>query len=287
MAPNDDSGGVQRDPNATMVIPNPGQRLRREPEAAPPPPPPRAPDVPGRLPQGLQLKPQSQDNRLLAAASKLITVLSALGNTLSHPNVPQLQQELATEISNFDQDIKHAGVRNEESLTARYILCSAIDEAILDTPWGSESGWGERSLLRVYHNETSGGERFFDLLDQVLARPTEYRELIELFYVLLSLGFRGKYQLDPAGDARLETMRERVFQDLYGGRAAERSLSVGDHGEGAANQTLRSQIPLWVILCLVLALTLVIFVGLRTWMYSGTLGVVDRLDNLYSESVVP
>jgi type VI secretion system protein ImpK len=272
-----------------MVIPNPGQRLRREPVAAPgaPPPPPPAADFGGRLPQSLQAGLKGQSNRILAAAGKLITVLSALGNTLSHPNVPQLQQELASEIGNFDQSLKLAGVRNEESLTARYVLCSAIDEAILDTPWGAECGWGERSLLRVYHNETGGGERFFTLLDQVLAQPNEYRELIELFYVLLSLGFRGKYQLDPAGDARIETLRERVFQDLYGGRVAERALSVNDHGSGTASQSLRSQIPLWVIFCLVLALTLVIFVGLRTWMYSGTLGVVDRLDTIYPEVTTP
>ncbi|MFT7285900.1 MAG: type VI secretion system protein ImpK [Halieaceae bacterium] len=274
-----------RDPNATMLIPNPGRRLRKEAGAPSAPLAPSAPSAPGseRIPQGLQATLGSQENRLLAAANKLITVYGALSNTLSHPNVAQLQQELASEISDFDHNLKQSGVRNEEGLTARYVLCSALDEAILDTPWGAESGWGERSLLRVYHNETSGGERFFDLLDQMLARPSEYRELIELLYVLLNLGFRGKYQLDPSGDARLETLRERVYQDAYGGRTSPRSLSTKDHLSEAASPSLRGQVPLWAVCSVVLALTLMTYAGLRTWMYNGTVGLVDRLDTIQTD----
>lgn len=279
--------GAGRDPNATMIIPNPGGRMRQDPSPASPAGviAQGGTGMAAHLPEGLQVKVAGQSNRILSAANRLITVLSALGNTLSHPNVPQLQQELASEISNLDHALKQLGVRNEEALTARYILCAAIDEAILDTPWGAESGWGGRSLLRVYHNETSGGERFFDLLDQVSARPSEYRELIELFYVLLSLGFRGRYALDPSGDARVETLRERVHQDMQQDIRSERSLSPRDPASDAVQPALRNQIPLWAILSVVAALVLVIYVGLRAWMYSGTLGVVERLDNVYPEGL--
>jgi type VI secretion system protein ImpK len=199
---------------------------------------------------------------------------------MSHPNVAQLQQELATEIGIFDTKLKQAGIRNEEALTARYIICSAIDETVMNTPWGAESGWGQRSLLRVYHNEASGGERFFVLLDQLMARPQEYHDLLELFYVLLFMGFKGKYHLDPAGDARIETLRERLHQDLYGGRPNERALSDTARITSTVRPKLRNQIPLWVVLSVSLALTLLIYTGLRAWMYTGTVDIAESFDQI-------
>ena len=152
----------------------------------------------------------------------------------------------------------------------------------MNTPWGVDSGWGQRSLLRVYHNEASGGERFFVLLDQLMARPQEYRDLLELFYVLLCMGFKGKYHLDPAGDSRIDTMRERLHQDLYGGRAYERSLSDSARVKGTARPSLRNQIPLWVVLSVSLAFTLLVYTGLRAWMYSGSVDIAESFDDIYT-----
>ena len=274
---------LQGDPGATIMIPNPGRRLRPEAAAdagagAPPPPMREAP-----LPSSFITKIKGQANAFLAASNTLIAVLSALSNSLSHPNVAQLQQELTTEIGKLDNQLARAGVRSEEAITARYVLCSAIDEAVMNTPWGADSGWGQRSLLRVYHNETSGGERFFSLLDQLLTRPGEYRDLLELFYVLLCMGFRGKYQLDKAGDAHVETLRERLYQDLYRDRAYDRALSDRALVNQTASQSLRSRIPMWVLVAITLALTLLVYSGLRAWMYSGTVDLVDSFDELYSQ----
>lgn len=273
----------QADPNATILIPNPGRRLR--PEAAPqdsapaqPPPPPSG----AAAVTPIKVHSHGQDNTILAASSTLLTVLSGLSNSLSHPNIAQLQQELATEIGNFDVALKQAGIRNEEALTARYVICAAIDEMVMNTPWGVESGWGQRSLLRVYHNEASGGERFFVLLDQLLSSPNQYRDLLELFYVLLCMGFKGKFHLDAAGDSRVETLRERLHQELYGGRAYERALSTSATTAAVARDGLRNQIPLWVVLSIALALTLLVYTGLRAWMYSSTVEIADDFDDIYS-----
>ncbi len=50
-------------------------------------------------------------------------------------------------------------------LLARYALCTALDEAVLSTPWGSGGDWGKQSLLITVHNEAWGGEKVFQLLD--------------------------------------------------------------------------------------------------------------------------
>ena len=56
-------------------------------------------------------------------------------------------------------------VRQERA--ARYALCATIDDMVLSTPWGSSSSWVQQSLTSVFHNEVIGGDRFFDILDQM------------------------------------------------------------------------------------------------------------------------
>ncbi len=277
-----EGGALPGDSSATIMIPNPGGRLRPEAErgGGGAPPPPAAPAA-QRLPSDFSGEARGQSNPILAASNTLIAVLTALSNSLSHPNIAQLQQELATEISKLDNRLQQRGVSNEEALTARYILCTAIDEAVMNTPWGADSGWGQRSLLRVYHNEASGGERFFTLLDQLMSRPGEYHDLLELFYVLLNMGFKGKYQLDSAGDSRLETLREQLYQALYGQQPYQRALTDTGGITRTAQQKLRHRLPLWIVLSVALAFALLVYTGLRAWMYAGTVDVVESFDKLY------
>ena len=61
-----------------------------------------------------------------------------------------------------------------------YCLCCFIDEVVLNTSWGGNSSWASESLLSSYHNETSGGQYFYTLLDQALNANIDQHQLIEL-----------------------------------------------------------------------------------------------------------
>ena len=63
------------------------------------------------------------------------------------------------------------GVANEIVLAARYVLCAALDEAVLSTPWGAQSEWAQHPLLVALHREAWGGEKFFEMLDRVSTDP--------------------------------------------------------------------------------------------------------------------
>ena len=65
---------------------------------------------------------------------------------------------------------RRAGVPAEDVLAARYALCTVIDEAVLNTPWGAQSDWSGQSLLVTFHRESAGGEKFFQILDRVIRR---------------------------------------------------------------------------------------------------------------------
>jgi type VI secretion system protein ImpK len=133
-------------------------------------------------------------------------------------------------------------------LAARYALCTVLDEAVLNTPWGAQSDWSTQSLLVTFHREAAGGEKFFQILQRVSGEPQRYRSLLELLYVCLALGFEGKYRLDERGAARLADAREALYRRIEGVREeVGPELSPRWKGvEDRRNAVLRF-VPLWVV----------------------------------------
>ena len=78
-----------------------------------------------------------------------------------------------------------------------WILCAAMDEAVLRMDWGRSSGWANDTLLSRIYGRRNGGELFYQLLDQARLQPQAMADFLELQYVLLRLGFTGQYHSKP------------------------------------------------------------------------------------------
>lgn len=218
-------------------------------------------------------------NPLVNAASTLIAVFEKTSQSVRHPDVGGLHRSLVHEMKTFEQKAKEAGVRPEIVLSARYLLCSALDEAVLHTPWGGESAWGQRTLLSVYHGETSGGEKCFLILDRMLQAPAENLHMLELFYTVISLGFEGKYRLIHRGRDQLESLRDDLYRAIRTYRGDfERSLASSWQGLGRGRKTLSHHVPMWVAISVFMAIVLVGYAGFSYWIRTESNPIVDKLD---------
>lgn len=220
-------------------------------------------------------------NPLINAASTLIAVFEKTRSAVSHPDVGGLHQRLVSEIKAFENKAKDAGIKPEIILSSRYALCVVLDEAVLNTPWGSESAWPQRTLLSVFHNETSGGEKFFLILDRMKEQPAENLYILELMYIFLSLGFEGKYKVIHRGREVIEQMRDDLFNIIRRQRGEyERSLSPCWKGLGQTRNSLAEYLPMWVIASIAGAILLLSYSGFRVWLYDSSSPVVDKLDEI-------
>ncbi|WP_445355219.1 type IVB secretion system protein IcmH/DotU [Microbulbifer sp. EKSA008] len=274
-----DSFTPPRAPNAgdrTVLIPTPGAAAAPAPAAA-------------------QVQPQffaSQDapveaqvrnslNPLVSAASKLLGVIIKLRTTMNHANVPDLHKRLTTEIQSFEREAKQLALTPESVLTARYLLCTVVDEVVLTTPWGTASGWSQHSLLSLFHKETFGGEKCFVILQRMLETPASHLELLELFYLCLSLGFQGKYRLVQRGHEQIEQIRDELYRTIEQHKQPmDRDLSPRWQGCVERKSRLIHYIPLWVIMSVVLGLLLATYSGYRWWLYETTTPVADQILDL-------
>jgi type VI secretion system protein ImpK len=131
----------------------------------------------------------------------------------------------------------------EITLTARYLICCLLDELVLSTPWGADSIWSHQTLLGKYHNETSGGEKFFLIVNKLLEQPQRNIDLIELCYVCLSAGFCGKYRVSKQGESELLQVSQKMYQHIEQHRPIDRDLSPSWQGAGKAESNLTKKVP--------------------------------------------
>jgi len=217
-------------------------------------------------------------NPLVNAASMLIAVFTKTRESLSHPNVGGLHQQLVDEIKAFEKKAREEGVQPEIVLAARYILCTVLDEVVLNTPWGAESAWTQRTLLSVFHNETEGGEKFFQILDRIRNSPAKNIDFLELMYICLSLGYEGKFRVVHRGRDQLEQLRDELFQVIRTHRGEyERSLSSSWQGLGKIRNTLTQYIPIWVVASVVGGIMVLSYSGFRYWLHESTSHVTNQL----------
>jgi type VI secretion system protein ImpK len=228
----DEPRGPLEDPGATILIPTPGGARAAFVAAA-------AAAAPITvLTGGL--------NPLLRAANPLLELAVPLRQLPTHPNVEELRTQLIQMMRTFETQGRASGIDDEKLGASRYCLCTFLDEAISSTPWGAGM-WASRSLLVTFHNEASGGERFFLILQRLAQNPTGNVDVLELIYVILGLGFEGRYRLIDGGRTQLDTIRERLETMIRSQRgAAERDLSVHWLPVKAERKPLLQLVPLWV-----------------------------------------
>lgn len=148
-------------------------------------------------------------NPLVAAAMPLLLLLIKFKNLQNHNNVTDLRQRVIEEIRAFEARAKALQCSPRLILAARYCICTALDEIVLLTSWGSDSIWSQQTLLSTIHRETWGGERFFIILEKMAEEPKQNLPLLELLYIILSLGFEGKYYNEE------KTVREEIRHRLF------------------------------------------------------------------------
>ncbi|MDI9768974.1 DotU family type VI secretion system protein [Pantoea dispersa] len=188
----------------------------------------------------------SHQNVLVAAANPLINAIPQIRHSVSHDDPARLRQQLIDQIRRFELSCQQSGLSYEVIVGARYCLCTALDEAAALTPWGSRGVWTSNGLLVTFHNETWGGEKFFQLLAKLSQNPRQHILLLELIYFCLLLGFEGRYRVLDNGRSQLETIKQRLLQMFKSVRGSyPAALSPHPTDQPVLRKLWRPMIPLW------------------------------------------
>ena len=248
----DDPFAEPNDSEATIIRPRPGGR-----GAAP-----AAASAPVHAAGPAGPIPTVGANPLLAAAAPLLAAAVRIGATRGTPPDPEtLRRAMVEAIREFEKRALGTGLETRSLRAARYALCATIDDLVLSTPWGSSSGWAAQSLTSIFHNEVSGGERFFDILEDMQRDLGKNLDVVELMYLCCSLGFEGRYRVMNRGIAALTELRDSIYRTIRQRRGEfERDLSPRWKGLNLPYRGMRQTVPIWLLALGTLGVAALIYV---------------------------
>jgi type VI secretion system protein ImpK len=218
-------------------------------------------------------------NPLIAASAPLFFLIETIQSLPTAPDLDKLHQDLMHEIHAFEHQASAHGYRTYMILAARYVLCAWIDQTIFSTPWGGNSHW--ESIQLADTPETDKKSPFFLLLHRCLQEPTLYIDLLELFYLCLSLGCTGNTENSAVPELQLQQThliqaRDYLFEAINTQRKGRSHLLEIDTPVQAppSHFSLRAFLRPLIILSATLILIATYFI-LRTQLEDAMYGIFN------------
>ncbi len=203
-------------------------------------------------------------NPLVAAASPLLWLAARLNETAPPDNIAEFRRNVLEEIRHFETTAMAKDIPERLVRVTRYALAAVIDDIVLSTRWGAQNGWASGSLVSVLYNETWGGERFYDLLQQLLQQPEQNIDALELMAICMAIGFAGKYRVMDGGQSQLTRLRHDLYRTIRRVRGPyERNLAAIWQVIPAPHRPPISMVAPWLIAGLLLLLLL------AAWVFSS------------------
>jgi type VI secretion system protein ImpK len=238
------------------------------PPGAPPPPIAASPapaipadDVP---PLGEPYRPR---NPLMAAAARLLSLAAAVQAERQVADPQGLLRTAAAEAKAYEKSLNELGLSGEDNARARYAVLATLDDIVQNLPGGATSDWARQSLVVQSFGQAFGGDQFWTILDNMLARPAAYSDLLELYEACLAVGFLGRYRTLPDSGAQVAAKMAAIHAAIADIRARpETDLVPQWQGVPTPVRTLGWTTRFLAVAAAVLAVLLVIFLALKLWL---------------------
>lgn len=224
-----------------------------------PMPRPMAPLLPGAPIKRSRAHP----NALVKAFAPLLEFAPELESALPPENPEALRTRLLDELVRARDTAMASGSSLERADQAAWVVAALLDDLALNTPWGGASAWPRQPLVVMLRGDVDAGTQFFTRLDELERHPNRDRELLELQYHCLALGFRGKYRVPGrSGDRSLNAVRVAAARFLRDTDAESAPLSPNWKGVIASDEPQRFIVPIWVMALGAAVIATAIHIGL-------------------------
>jgi type IV/VI secretion system ImpK/VasF family protein len=128
------------------------------------------------------------------------------------PSYEQVRRDIAAILEREKAWAKREGMLDRDYQDASFAVIAWADETILKhSAWKHHAQWSALPLQLEYFQTRNAGEEFFERLERL--RP-EQKEIREVYYSCLGLGFSGRYFLSLEDEIKLNQIRHEQAQHL-------------------------------------------------------------------------
>jgi type VI secretion system protein ImpK len=203
----------------------------------------------GQENQGTQGPRARGHNVLLNLAGPLLELTLKL-KTGDIPASNELRPVVEDLLRQLEQSAESLGVPHRQTQDVKFALVAFVDETVLSPAhhFPLRDVWEKNALQLIHFKHNIAGQKFFERLDALMQNVEAEADVLEVYYLCLLLGYKGRYNLPYA---EIEKQLQQVVQNLAGqlrrtGRLKANALS----GHWLANDQPPPPrppgLPLWV-----------------------------------------
>jgi type VI secretion system protein ImpK len=147
---------------------------------------------------------RSRGQLALALQEPLTAIVRLRDNRQSATHAEVFRARMKQILADTEREARQAGYGSEDVRLAIYAVVVFLDETVLNSSLAMFSDWPRRPLQEELFGGHTGGEVFFQNLQQLLARQEsdQLADVLEVHQLCLLLGFQGRYSRMDRGELR-------------------------------------------------------------------------------------
>ncbi len=157
-------------------------------------------------------------------------------------------QVLRERILNLLESMEHQAKRHNfdtaDIQKIKYALVAFIDETIIASDWSQKQNWLANPLQLQLYNRFDAGEEFFQRVEELRGRIQFNVQVLEVYYLCLVLGFKGKYGI--VEQEKLRIITDELYQDIQ--LSMDKSTkhhSPNGKRKDEIGEVIKKEIPIW------------------------------------------
>lgn len=174
-----------------------------------------------------------------------------------HPGTLRESTKLA--LQKLEDTCKKAGVGYQDFQHAKFALVAFLDESVSIPAWPYNDAWKRNPLQFELYGRYDAGEQFFERLSFLRQDVRANVEALEVFYLCLTLGFRGKFEI--VGRDQLAVIQDQLYRELQPFvQSGTAQLASSGYPRAKAIAEARREIPIWVIFAVAGSIMLLFYI---------------------------
>lgn len=105
----------------------------------------------------------------------------------------ELRPQVAALLLDFEKRAERYRFNHKIVQVSKFALASFVDETVLTNNFPLRDEWEKNPLQLEYFGEQLAGNKFFDKLQAMLKQIETTQDAVEIYYVCMLLGFKGRY----------------------------------------------------------------------------------------------
>lgn len=207
------------------------------------------------------------------------TLILQLRKTHEYGDQEILRKRVHELLDKAEREAKDAGFSDEDIQMVIFALVALLDETIIASEWSQKDAWLAKPLQLELFDRFDAGEEFFVRLEKLRQRPQYDKGVLEIYYLCMTLGFKGKYQFQER--EKLRQLIEETHDDLrhIKGKSAE-ILSLHGQRKDELVEVVSKEVPFLVVVISSVAIGFIFYLVMTLLISNAANTVINIINSI-------